>query len=208
MKKLLGLSFWLALFWLLSPAIVFYGCGSSRAKPFPQNPHQIVSVEQWGGKAFADSFRTHAIKFITLHHGGEEYPPDKNTAEHLRKLQQWSRNEKKWIDIPYHFMIDWEGKIYAGRDLRYPGDTNTNYDPAGHALICVLGNFEVQTPNEKQLHAVVDLMAWLCAQYQLSPEVIQGHKDVAQGTVCPGKNLYVYLANGYFQAEAGRRLRR
>ena len=104
--------------------------------------------------------------------------------------------------------LDGEGKIYAGRDLRYPGDTNTNYDPTGHALICVLGNFEVQTPNEKQLRAVVELMAWLCASHQLPPEVIAGHKDVAQGTVCPGKNLYAYLANGYFQQEAGKRLQR
>ncbi len=154
----------------------------------------------------ADSFRTHQIKFITLHHGGEEYPPDKDTAEYLRNLQSWSRREKKWIDIPYHFLIDWQGKIYAGRDLRLPGDTNTAYDPTGHALICVLGNFEVQKANDRQLRAVVELMAWLCRTYGLPAEVIKGHKDVAEGTVCPGKDLYRYLANGYFKREVARRL--
>lgn len=167
---------------------------------------EIISVAQWGGQAIADSFRTHQIKFITLHHGGEEYPPDKDTAEYLRNLQSWSRREKKWIDIPYHFLIDWQGKIHAGRDLRLPGDTNTAYDPTGHALICVLGNFEVQTPNDKQLRAVVELMAWLCRTYDLPVEVIKGHKDVAEGTVCPGKDLYLYLANGYFKREVARRL--
>ncbi|MGH7495018.1 MAG: peptidoglycan recognition protein family protein [bacterium] len=171
-------------------------------RPIPQ----VIPVVQWGGQALADSFRTHEIKFITLHHGGEEYPPERDTAEHLRKLQQWSRQDKKWIDIPYHFLIDWEGKIYAGRDLRYPGDTNTNYDPTGHALICVLGNFEVQTPNAKQLRAITEMMAWLCTTYHLSPEGIKGHKDVAAGTVCPGKNLYAYLADGYLQKQVAQRL--
>jgi N-acetyl-anhydromuramyl-L-alanine amidase AmpD len=67
----------------------------------------------------------------------------------------------------------------------------------------VLGNFEVHTPNAKQLHAIAEMMAWLCAAYQLSPEVIKGHKDVAPGTVCPGENLYSYLANGYLQKQVG-----
>ncbi len=199
MKKHMGLLVWCAFVYPPLTAILITGCWGSRANFNLHKPPKIISVQRWGGQAFADSFRTHEIKFITLHHGGEEYPPDKNTAEHLRQLQKWSRNEKKWIDIPYHFLIDWEGKIYAGRNLRYPGDTNTNYDPTGHALICVLGNFEVQTPNEKHLRAVAELMAWLCSAYGLSSDGIKGHLDLAAGTVCPGKNLYAYLANGYFQ---------
>lgn len=181
-------------------------CASSRLSRLAQLDREIITVAQWGGTAVADSHKTHEIKFITLHHGGEEYKGDKPTPAYLVNLQNWSRTEKKWIDLPYHFLIDLEGKIYAGRALRYPGDTNTAYDPAGHALICVLGNYEIQYPSKRQREAVIDLFTWLCWRYQISPETIKGHKDVAEGTVCPGKNLYAYLTNSEFKQETTRRL--
>lgn len=181
-------------------------CSSSRFSRIAELDREIITAAQWGGTAAADSHKTHEIKFITLHHGGEEYLGDKPTPAYLVNLQNWSRADKKWIDIPYHFLIDLEGKIYAGRDLRYPGDTNTAYDPTGHALICVLGNYEIQHPSKRQREAVIDLFTWLCWRYQISPETIAGHKDVAEGTVCPGKNLYVYLTNGEFKQETARRL--
>jgi N-acetyl-anhydromuramyl-L-alanine amidase AmpD len=75
-------------------------------------------------------------------------------------------------------------------------------------LICVLGNYEIQYPNKRQREAIIDLFAWLCWRYRISPETIKGHKEVAEGTVCPGKNLYVYLANGNLKKETTRRLQR
>lgn len=183
-----------------------YQRASSQHNRIEELDREIITVEQWGGTAYADSHQTHDIKTITLHHGGEEYKGDEPTPAYLIHLQNWSRTEKKWMDIPYHYLIDLEGKIYAGRDLRYPGDTNTAYDPTGHALICVLGNYEIQYPSERQRQAVIDLFAWLCWRYQISPETIQGHRDVAEGTVCPGKNLYVYLTDGSLKKEATRLL--
>jgi hypothetical protein len=196
----------LLLLLLLSACV--YHCASSQADRLRHLDREIIPVSQWGGTATADSQKTHKIEVITLHHGGEEYKGDKPTPPYLVNLQNWSRAEKKWIDIPYHFLIDLEGKIYAGRDLRYPGDTNTAYDPTGHALICVLGNYEIQYPSERQREAVIDLFAWLCWRYQISPETIKGHKDVADSTVCPGKNLYVYLTTGDLKKETTRRLQR
>ncbi len=192
---------------ILLPASVYH-CASSQSNRIKHFDREIIAVAQWGGTAVADSQKTHEIKTITLHHGGEEYKGDKPTPTYLVNLQNWSRTEKKWIDIPYHFLIDLEGKIYAGRDLRYPGDTNTAYDPTGHALICVLGNYEIQYPSERQREAIIDLFAWLCWRYQISPETIKGHKDVAEGTVCPGEHLYVYLTTGDLKKETQRRLQR
>lgn len=168
--------------------------------------HEIITVAQWGGTPAKDSSRVHEIKFITLHHGGEEFKPDKDLATYLVNLQNWSRSEKKWIDIPYHYLIDFKGKIYEGRDIRYAGDTNTAYDPISHALVCLPGNYEFQEPNDKQLRAIIDMFVWLCWKYKLSPEVIKGHKDVAEGTVCPGKNLYAFIENGFIKKKVAQRL--
>ena len=73
-------------------------------------------------------------------------------------------------------------------------------------LIEVVGNFEEVEPNQKQLNAVVNAMTMIAIKYKVPPEKISGHKDVASGTVCPGKNLYRYLENGYFRDAVKARL--
>ena len=85
------------------------------------------------------SAKPHVPKFITLHHGGVAFLRDKDPKQYLRNLQSWSRGTRLWADIPYHCLIDLDGNVYEGRDVNYAGETNTEYDPSGHALIVVLG---------------------------------------------------------------------
>lgn len=167
----------------------------------------IVSQKDWGGSPFSDTARLHSISSITLHHGGELYKGDKPTPEYLRQFQEWCRTEKKWVDIPYHYLVDLEGRVFEGRAIRYAGDTNTKYDPAGHALICVLGNYEIQEPTIEQLENVASLMAHVAATYAVPLDRIKGHRDVADSTVCPGQNLYQYLSNGWFQNRVAAKLK-
>ncbi len=183
------------------------GCVSPT--PFqPANIEQlIVPASRWGGTpADASSARAHTISHITLHHQGETFPPGKDAAKYLRDLQKWSRTTKMWIDIPYHYVIDLDGTIYQGRDIAFAGDTNTAYDPAGHALIEVVGNYEEVEPNAAQLDAVVALMTMLAAKYSVPLEWIRGHRDYVHDTVCPGKNLQRYLENGFFREKVRKNL--
>lgn len=169
----------------------------------------IISVAQWGGTPANESeARQHAISRITLHHQGLPFTRSKDPRQYLRDLQSWSRNSRGWVDVPYHYVVDLDGLVYEGRDIRFAGDTNTSYDPAGHALIEVVGNFEEVEPNAAQLEAVVKVMAMLAARYRVPVENILGHRDVAPGTECPGKNLYHYLENGYFRTQVRARLSR
>jgi N-acetylmuramoyl-L-alanine amidase len=170
-------------------------------------PTEIVSVEAWRGTA-ADPSRAvrHVPNRITLHHQGETFAQGRDVREYLRSLQDWSRNTRGWIDIPYHYIVDFEGNIYAGRDIAFAGDTNTPYDTAGHALIEVIGNYEDIEPNAAQLVSVARLMAMLAKKYNISPDTIAGHKDLAV-TTCPGKNLYRYLENGYFREQVSALLK-
>ena len=161
----------------------------------------ILSVQQWGGTpAIEAQARKHVVSKITLHHQGESFLKERDPQLYLRNLQAWSRNTRKWLDIPYHYIIDLNGLIYEGRNINYAGDTNTDYDPSGHALIEVVGNFEEVEPTQAQLDAVVKAMTMLAAKYKISPDSISGHKDFSTQTVCPGKNLYRYLESGYFRA--------
>lgn len=167
----------------------------------------IVPVSAWGGTpADASKARRHRIREITLHHQGEPFAAGTDPQAYLRRLQSWSRASKGWLDIPYHYVIDLDGRIYAARDIGFAGDTNTDYDPAGHALIEVVGNFEEVEPNQRQLDAVVDLMALLAAKHGVSLDDIKSHRDHSDKTVCPGANLYRYVQQDWFRHKVALRL--
>lgn len=156
----------------------------------------IVSKAEWGGKEISKEIPKHEIKTITIHHAGVFVAEDRATDNYMRGLQRFSQEDKDWMDIPYHFCIDAKGKIYEARPLDYPGDTNTEYDPTGHALINVIGNFEEQEVTAPQLEAVAHLSAWLAQEYEVNVDSIASHKDYSDQTSCPGKNLYAYLESG------------
>lgn len=162
----------------------------------------IVTRKDWGWELLQAELEPHSISRITLHHGGEDFPAERDVIQYMRNLQSWSRSEKGWIDIPYHYMIDLTGKIYEARPLIYPGDTNTDYDPRGHALICVMGNYENQILSETQLDAVIRLSAYLAQRFDVDPSLIKGHKDYTE-TLCPGKDFYRYIADGTIRDGVG-----
>lgn len=159
----------------------------------------VVKRADWGWVPIDTSYKTQEIKYITIHHGGVEFTRDKDPVKSIQNLQSWSRSEKKWIDIPYHYMIDLDGIIYEGRPVNIPGDTNTEYDPTKHALIEVMGNYEIQILSETQLKALIGLMKFLKNKYNVPLENIKTHKDYSSITVCPGKDVYKYFENGYIK---------
>ena len=138
-----------------------------------------------------------------LHHDGVVF--EDNAAERLRAIQRYSINTHGWVDIPYHYLIDREGNIYEGRPPYAVGDTATAYDPTGHILITVLGDYNVQEVDARQIEAIITLATWLSASYGIPPQNIAGHRDYAV-TSCPGAHLYAYLSNGYITGEVARRL--
>ncbi|CAN5239797.1 hypothetical protein BH11PSE10_BH11PSE10_01480 [soil metagenome] len=169
-------------------------------------PPPIISVDAWGGSRLPAPAAPQHIQHITLHHQGETWRAGADVAAYLRRLQQWSRLTKRWADIPYHYVIAPDGQIYAARDPAMPGDTNTEYKPEGHALVMVMGNFEEAQPSAAALRATVELMAWLAQSNGLTADTIASHKDYSTQTVCPGKNLYAYLENGWLRRAVAARM--
>lgn len=142
----------------------------------------------------------HTITHVTLHHTGSAQPlrPADDPARILASLQTWGARDRNWWDVPYHFLIDLDGRVFQGRDWRYTGETNTTYDPAGHFLISVIGNYELQEPTRAQVNAIADLMAWAVQRFDVPLDRIGGHYDYAQ-TSCPGAHLRGLLENGEFR---------
>ena len=149
----------------------------------------------------------HKITHVTLHHTGSPQPlrPEESPVAKLRGLQSWGAAERNWWDVPYHFLLDLNGSIYEGRDYHFMGETNTTYDPGGHFLISVIGNYEQQEATQAQLASIADLMAWALKEFKLPLDRIGGHYNYAD-TGCPGKNLRKYLEDGTFRKMVAERL--
>jgi hypothetical protein len=138
---------------------------------------------------------------ITIHHTGEPQAPNRTIEQKLRGLQAFSQRDdsldsgkKKpaWADIPYHFYLATDGSIGEGRDWHYSGDTNTTYDPTGHLLVVIEGNFEKDTLTTAQRRTLDIVIPALAKRFNIPPERLASHKDFAE-TSCPGKNVYAEL---------------
>ena len=167
----------------------------------------IIPMSEWGGEPIAiTTAAPQTITQLTVHHQGETWVVGNDVPNYLRRLQKWSRESKHWADIPYHYVIAPDGRVYAARPESVAGDTNTEYDPRGHLLVMLLGNFEEVEPTREALASLVELLAEKARETGLDERAIASHKDWSQQTVCPGKNLYRYLQNGWLRGAVGARM--
>lgn len=143
----------------------------------------VVAREAWGEDP-GTGFRQHRLDRITIHHTAAEANADTSGAERARSHLRRHRS-LGWRDIAYHHLVDRKGVIYEGRPLDAVGDTATGYDPAGHYLLCLEGDFDTQEPSDQQLDALVRLVAAVADAFGLDPATIKGHGDHAR-TTCPG----------------------
>ncbi|WP_316809776.1 N-acetylmuramoyl-L-alanine amidase [Pedobacter heparinus] len=162
----------------------------------------IIPKSEWKAQE-ARPYKQHIPIKITVHHeGGKILTTADDARQRLKNLQTWCMGpDRKWTDIPYHLLIAPDGSVYEGRSPFNVGETNTEYDPTGHLLICFLGNYSQQKLDDKLLKVLINLLADQCVKYHISPKEISTHRDHSQQTTCPGADIYSYFENGYILGE-------
>jgi len=187
---LMALTLW-GLMLLLAPFLNFAHAASGAATVPAAATPVIVAGSTWGSTPIAGPGRAHQVTQLTVHHQGEFWTYGTDVPAYLRRLQQWSRAAKGWVDVPYHYVIGPDGTIYAGRSPTIAGDTNTEYDTQGHLQVMLLGNFEEQTVTTRQWDSTVQLLAHLLKAHGLGATRIGAHRHHSTQTVCPGADLMV-----------------
>ncbi len=157
---------------------------------------EVISRETWRAERPAAFYKRHHLQKLTIHHQGVTFTDARKAPARLKSMQRFHKSpERGFTDISYHFIIDPDGNVYQGRPPWAAGETKTDYDPSGHLLVCLLGDFETQTPTPPQLDALVRVLGWGAETFDISPATIEGHRDHAR-TTCPGKNLHALIADG------------
>lgn len=119
-----------------------------------------------------------ATQRIIIHHSASRGNED------AKIIHGWHLNNNGWAGIGYHFVITKSGEIQRGRPEHLTGahaGASGNWNSIG---ICIVGNFDIETPAIVQMTALVWLIRHLRGKYG-NLEVI-GHKDV-MATACPGR---------------------
>lgn len=187
--------------------IIISGCSKSFVKT-----EEIIIIHPksiWNAND-PKSYKTHKPVRITIHHEGTYFSQDSMAFRHIKNVQVWGMRERKWADIPYHFLIDGFGNIIEGRNAFTVGETNTSYDPTGHLLISIVGEYHKrQNLNSDQYQSLIKLIAFISKKFQISLDSIKGHRDYCRPgeTDCPGDNIYRFIQSGKIKKDVEKYLK-
>lgn len=183
---------------LLLATLLLGGCAGTRARLGVPADVPFLPRAAWQAKPPVLAMQPHVPRRITIHHTAVRQAPARSGPEKIRALQAFSQREDSlgdgrrkpaWADVPYHFYVAADGTVLEGRDARYAGDSNTPYDPAGHLLVVVEGNFEEEEMTPGQRATLDRLVPALARRWKIPASEIAGHRDFAE-TLCPGEKLY------------------
>jgi hypothetical protein len=171
------------------------GCGLPAAHATP-TAHPLLCRDAWGARPPTGPGTPHTPTRLTLHHTEVPLLANNDAPARLRQHQRYHQDSHGWIDIAYHISVDRDGNLYQLRDPDITGDTATSYDPTGHFLVVLEGDFDQQSVTEEQLNGAALAFAWASTRYGIPADTLTGHRDHAPETTCPGADLYAYLSNG------------
>lgn len=172
------------------PPTSFVAPGTSTSTTVPPAPLvvEVISKEGWGA-VDPGPFRAHRPVRLTYHHAASASSDPAGALERIREYQRFHQGAG-WPDVAYHFLVDQAGRIYEGRPVGAVGDTFTEYDPTGHFLVCLDGNFDVDVPSAPSIDALTQILAWAAQRFAITPQSLTGHRDHSPETTCPGEHAY------------------
>jgi hypothetical protein len=173
-----------------------------KAVPLPDGGPLVIPRSEWGRTLSAPRWEPepNRPRAFVIHHtatgtGGND------PAAVVRAIDVYHRVTRDWGDIGYHYLIDHEGRIYAGRkggpESVGAHAYNFNYGTIGIALV---GTFERTSITPAARTSLVSLTTWLSRRYGINPEsttnfydkpfaTMMGHRHTGRKTTCPGEKL-------------------
>ena len=125
------------------------------------------------------------INSIVIHHS--------QNRKNFKEIKNLHINEYKQDDIGYHFVVDKQGNILNGRDIRKIGAHVYNHNKNSIG-ICLIGNFDIEIPDKKQINSLLNLINELKSKYNIKE--VKLHREFPNvSKTCPGKNFSLQNQN-------------
>lgn len=166
---------------------------------------------------YPDYYNYHKNKII-IHHTAVDYDPNwtiEDVKKEIQYIYKYHTFNRDFGDIGYNFLIDQMWNIYEWRaGGQWAVGMHASNNNITSIWICLMWNFQKDTPTVEQMEALVNLTTALAKFYHIDPlgytytfstnsekepyviaeknPNIMWHKNV-KATACPGANLYKYL---------------
>ena len=164
-------------------------------------PGGVVRRSEWGARAAIPSQMTpsrNKYTRITVHHSADALTPrldgsKASAASALRRLQKvHMTKDDPYADIGYHFLIDPQGRVFEGRELKWQGAHAFRSNNKGNIGVCLLGNFESHKPTPQAMKALERTVSDMRKRYGIPRTQLYGHQDF-RNTKCPGEHLMSWV---------------
>jgi hypothetical protein len=161
----------------------------------------ILARNSWGAAAPGGGMVRHTPERIVFtHEGGSRCCDGIDPASRIRGNQGVHMDNVGWPDLAFHYIVAPNGTIYDGRNDDFQSNSsyaqiNSGYQLDGTLVVGILGNYDIQNPTSASLAAAEELIAWLCQEYDISPDQVYYLRDLAPNdvsggsTTSPGTNM-------------------
>lgn len=207
-------------------SLSWFSCSSTDSKfgmveMFHGRPKNIRMIPRAVlGNLPSGPFPSQIPKGILVVDTGCDYQGETSLTYLTNLLERYTQKEG-FGDLPFHYFIDLEGKIFAGRNVITPAEIHVG-DPFtlrrshtsekdvlmarldqkrnptlpidGYIVIAFLGDYDTQFVNPKQEKSFFQLCAQLVYEHNIPLENIRGLRSLHPQTQNPG-----FYLNNYFQ---------
>ena len=175
--------------------------------PVFDEPPEPISRESWGARAVNHDARSeNGFASEMNRYGWLDYEGDLRDIYHtvvihhsaygrwreqsMASVQALHMDGRGWADIGYHYGIDVDGLLYAGRDIGARGASVAGKNQ-GVIGVMVMGHFQWEAPSMSQLKTLQTWVNHLATTYDLTH--LAGHGEMNPESVCPGRFMNLYL---------------
>jgi N-acetylmuramoyl-L-alanine amidase len=172
----------------------------------------VVPREVWGANATNCTSPENTWYRFAIHHTAGNTMSGGTVQGAVQGLQAWSMGGGGFCDIPYQFLVGFDGSLWEGRPLTlYSGATGGGNND-GNIAISHLGCFHPSCTPPDPAAIVMRAAGRLLAQtlavehgIVTNSDTLRGHRDYpGNSTACPGDDIHSRLfeyrsANAHFQ---------
>jgi hypothetical protein len=162
----------------------------------------VVSREQWGSRPTRCTSREDNWYRMAIHHTAGGQTSGGTVEGSVRALQAYAMDSGTWCDIPYQFLVGYDGSLYEGRPLYLRSGATGGANP-GNMAVSFLGCYHPSGCPGGNSHAVTDEMmrgaltliqtASRLHDIPIDSQSIRGHRDYGNPTACPGDYVHARL---------------
>ncbi len=134
-----------------------------------------------------DELEVANVEYIIIHHSSRNF----DCPLFIKLRHKYLRG---WSDTGYHFIIGngilcKDGEVYRARSTKYVGAHAYGYNKKSIG-ICLIGNFDSNTPTDKQYQSLISLIRSLQIDFKINKVI--GHIETGLSKKsCPGKYFFL-----------------